>query len=151
MAKPTTLDEVADAIVRMPLDEGPNDSHVSLLQGTGYMAHRGEITVEALYRRLAGRPDLLDAWQIWVDDNRGYPAWYFGPGVDGRFVVGRLTRPFDVTEREYFDDRAHACAEYVRREIDLIADVIDLWRRPSRLIPEIMKWFREAWHDRKRP
>ena len=142
-----TLDEIADAIVRMPLDEGPNDSHISLLRATGYMDHRGEISVDLLYSRLCLDAHLVEAWHTWVDDQRTTPAWYFRTLDAGRFEVGMFDRQGRRVNVQVFVDRAHACAEYLRHEIDSIAEVIDLWSRPWRLVPEVIRWFWEGFRD----
>ena len=142
-----TLDEVADAIVRMPLDEGPKDSHVSLRQATGYMDRRGEINVDALYARLSADEHLVDAWQTWVEDQRSTPNWYFRTLDSGRFEVGLFDRQGRPSNVQVFDDRARACAEYLRHEIDSTAEAIDVWSRPWRLVPEIIGWFWEEFRD----
>lgn len=139
-----TLDEVADAIVRLPLDERANLSHVDLINRSGYMARRGQVSVGDLYRRLAPEPALVEAWQGWVDDNRGYPAWYFRPIGGGRFEVGHLDRRLNTTKRHVFDEYARACAEYVHREIEDLANAAEIWRRPWRLIREVFEWFMDG-------
>jgi hypothetical protein len=138
------LEDVADAIVRMPRDERDDLSHIDLITRTGYPAHRGEVSVDDLYRRLAKDPPLVEAWQGWVDDHRGYPAWYFASIGPGQWEVGHLDRRFETTHRQVFDDRARACAEYLYGEMELLADTAELWRRPWRLVPRIISWFLEG-------
>lgn len=146
-----SLGEVIDAIVRMPLDEGWDDSHVSLVEASGYMEHRGEIAVDDLYDRLARDPRLVDAWQTWSDDNRSSPAWFFASRGPAQFEVAHVDRRGERTERLMLDDRARACAEYVYREIEQTAAIAYLWRHhPWRLIRETVAWFREGWRDRER-
>lgn len=112
MPAESTIDEVVDAIVRLPLEERDSLSHVDLINRSGYMSRRGEVTVGDLYRRLAAEPALVEAWQGWVDDNRGYPAWFFRPIGDGRFEIGYLDRRLNMTERQVFD-RVRACVRGV--------------------------------------
>ena len=44
----SSLDEVVAEICRMPLDPDGR-SHIDLLERTGYLDHRGELTVERVY------------------------------------------------------------------------------------------------------
>ena len=147
MPSTKTLDEVADAIVRMPLDERPTESALGLFEASGYMDHRGEISVEDLYVRLVRNPDLVDAWQGWVDDNRGYPAWYFATIETDRYEVGFVPFRGPVSDRQVFDDRARACAVYLRSEMELFAESVEIWRRPWRVIRELIRWFWEEFRD----
>jgi len=112
-----SLDEVVAEICRMPLDRHDR-SNVDLLARTGYLDHRGELTVERVYDYLAGDPSLIIAWQDRCDDNRSTPAWYFTTVGLREYEVGYLTRDGRITERLRFDDRRLACAEYIVRDVE---------------------------------
>lgn len=107
-----SLDEVIAAICRMPLD------------------HRGEVTVEHLYECLAKDPRLIDAWQVWSDDNRSTPAWVFGTLGPNEFEVRHFDRSGSTTVRLRFEDRGRACAEYMLRNLETLADDAEVWLRP---------------------
>ena len=117
------LDDVLTAVCRLPLDfRGSRSSAHDLIVKSGYLALRREITVEHLYDRLALNQQLVDAWQLWSDDNRGWPAWYIesvGPG-NGKFEVGYYDN--GKTSQRLFDDRNRACAEYAHHTLEQLAD-----------------------------
>lgn len=122
------LDEVVASVCRIALDGG-NTSDVTLLERSGYLERRDEITVELLRDRLASEPSLIEAWQTWCEDDRSSPMWYFrtiGPGASEVVYVENGRRALHLE----FADRTQACAEYLIRELDLIASARDVWRRP---------------------
>lgn len=125
----SSLDEVVAEICRMPLDPHGR-SHIDLLERTGYLDHRGELTVERVSQCLAADPALVDAWQQWVDDNRSTPAWYFTTRGPREYEVGNIARDGSTTERLTFDDRTLACADYIVREVDQLAGYAEAWPRP---------------------
>jgi hypothetical protein len=120
------LDDVVLAVCRMPLDQ--ERSHVDAMERSGYLDHRGAISVEHLYACLTQNLDLVDAWQGWSDDNRASPARYLRSIGTGPFEVG-LIQGGRTTERLTFDDRARACAEYILREVESIVAVHRSWQR----------------------
>lgn len=124
-----SLDEVVAEICRMPLDPHGR-SHIDLLERTGYLGHRGELTVERVYACLADDPALVVAWQDWCDDNRSTPAWYFTTVGPHEYEVGHIARDGSTTERLRFDDRRRACAEFIVRDVEQLADIAEAWLRP---------------------
>ncbi len=118
-------EEVLARVARLPLDfkSGRRSAH-ALIADSGYRAHRGEINVDRLERYLATEPDLVDAWLVWSGDNRGWPAWYIEPDGHGRYEVGYYDGGRSSVQA--FDDKVRACAEYVHRELEHLADQADI-------------------------
>ena len=136
-----SLDDVVAAICRMPLDRYGKDSHVDLVERSGYLDHRREVTVERIYDCLANDPALIDAWQDWCDDNRSTPAWYFRTLGPGEFEVGHFNRSGTTTVRLRFDDRQRACAEYMLRDLEMLGVWAEHWLRPwSAIRKRLGRW-----------
>lgn len=123
--------DLIEAVCRLPLeDQATGRSHVDLVHRTGYLDRRGEVTIDRLHAYLSERPELIDAWQIWVTDNRSTPAWYFKDVSPGRFEVGQVGRDGRMVASLVFDDRARACAEYIVRDVEQIAGIAESVLRP---------------------
>jgi hypothetical protein len=122
-------ENVVLAICRLPVDSRliMSVSAVDLVRRSGYMAVRSEITVERLATCLRAHPDWVDGWFGWSEDSRAFPDWYAKESEPGRYQVGYIDRPPRQPPMT-FTDRVQACAEYVYREIESMADLID---RPS--------------------
>jgi hypothetical protein len=121
--------DIIEAVCRLPLEaRASGRSHVDLIERIGYVDRRPDVTVARLRACLAEHPELIDAWQGWVEDNRSTPAWFFRDAPRGRFEVGLLARDGGVVEQHLFDERAHACAEYMVRELDMLAAIARKWR-----------------------
>lgn len=139
------LEDLITALCRIPEDfkRRGNVSAIELVDASGYLDHRGEVTVEILHERFASNPELIDAWEAWSDDNRSSPAWFVRERGAHNFEVGRMDRRGKITTLYTFDDRALACAEYVRREIDQLADHAEWWFHPWRQIKRRLIWSKD--------
>ena len=119
------LDAVVRAVCRLPVDFSLGGvSSVDLVERSGYIARQADVTVPRLAACLEVHPDWVSAWFGWSADNRSSPAWWVG-GIGGdRYQVGYSdirgqaeTPPIEVL------GKAQACAEYVKRELEQIAEI----------------------------
>ena len=112
-------------------EERKRQGHISLvaiLEKSGYLRHRDEITEDVLERYLREHPDLVDSWLLHSMDSRG-GSWYFkaasgypsGEEVkplledpDHVWVVGR--EPGGRTKE--FTDGFRACAFFIKRKAE---------------------------------
>jgi hypothetical protein len=94
-----------------------NASVTQLVEESGYAGHKTAVTVEAVSRYIHDRPDLIEAWFSYSEDQRTSSGWYLICRADGKFEVGY----FPKGERLAIADREAACAEFIVREIRSIA------------------------------
>jgi hypothetical protein len=117
------LDETVDTVCRMPIDYASFRIYtaVELIRRSGYVAARAEVTVERLAASLAAHSDWVDAWFAWSAENRARTHWFIRDCSPEEWEVARLDG--DANRRSMvFADRTRACAEYVLRELESIAD-----------------------------
>jgi hypothetical protein len=78
---------------------------------------RSPVTEEALRTVLASRPDLIDSWLAYSDDQRSSDAWYFASKQvaprGSQWVVGKLSGGTPLQ----FHEPAAACAAFVARTV----------------------------------
>ena len=94
-------------------------SMVDLLAISGYMPDLTPLTRDDLVAVLRGEPTLVDAWLTHSVDKRTPSGWYFS-SENASFVVGFSPGG----PRVAFADQTEACAEFVLREIDAIANLM---------------------------
>ena len=89
----------------------------ALRQGTWRESGGCSVTEEALVDVFVNRPELIDSWLAYSEDQRSGEAWYFvhepktERGLD--WVVGNLSMGAALR----FGDRAVACAAFVARTV----------------------------------
>jgi hypothetical protein len=118
------LDVVVAAVCRLPLDFHSihTMSGVDLVRRSGYLSVRSDVTVERLSQCLREHPDWVNQWFAWSDDTRGSPAWRVFEKRSGQFHLSYYDEPGSPPPM-VFTDKVQACAEYVHREIEEIADL----------------------------
>lgn len=117
------IDRVVEAACRMPLTFKTR-SDLSILQvfhASGYAAWAPEVTEALILAHLRSRPDLIDAWLAYSEDQRCSPAWYLTKDRDEakaqeRWVVGYYDG--GRTQEETFQDGYRAAAHYIKRFLD---------------------------------
>jgi hypothetical protein len=110
-------DDVVLAVCRMPVDfQSGHRPPSELLRRSGYFAARSTITAETLVDCLSRHPYLVQAWTNWSEDKRTDRGWYLDALVVGYHEPGVRHTPVR------FDDPVRACAEFVLREVESIAD-----------------------------
>jgi hypothetical protein len=116
------LDLVVDAVCALAEDYRlfGDRSAVDLLRRSGYQLHRDEVSVDRLATCLADHPEWVASWFAWSNDGHGTPGWYLRECGPGQFEVGSIDR--ERHPLPLFADRVRACAEYVHREIESIAE-----------------------------
>ncbi|RBP40339.1 hypothetical protein DES53_10845 [Roseimicrobium gellanilyticum] len=97
----------------------PTSSLKALIDRSGYRMHRQEITKDAIEEHVRANQQLIDEWLRYSEDKRTSGGWYLD--VRGPFVVGALR----TGERKQFDDRAEACAAFIKNEVETWASVDD--------------------------
>lgn len=120
--------EVVSAVARIPIDRRNGESDLDVLRRSGYLTHRAAVNADRLHHEFEMDSSLVEAWETWIESDRSVPRWYFR-AVEGSFEVVRVDRSGRPTERLYFESRQRACAEYVARELELLAGVSDAWAR----------------------
>ena len=73
------------------------------------------LTVESVLPVLRAKPELVEDWMGWSEDQRCSPAYAFHE-ENGRYVVGR----YPDEDRAVFDDRFSACADFIVKVVNLI-------------------------------
>lgn len=93
----------------------------ALLAESGYLNHRGEITIKKMRAHFAANPDLIGNWVRFSEDKRVDRGWYFlADSAGGPYLVGYLPDNPSRPEEE-FVAAAFACATYVKRELESLA------------------------------
>lgn len=91
-----------------------NQSALDLVRATGVSAQ--DLTGEAVKAVLGDRPELVDDWFHWSEDQRASSGFYVAAVEDG-YVVGRI--PGDGSET-LFGDRESAVAEFIVKHIGVM-------------------------------
>jgi hypothetical protein len=118
---------VVEAICRLPLDYAAGElSPRDLVQRSGYLLARADVSRGAIEVCLEQHPDWMDAWFAWSDDKRYSPAWWIRDAGPRAYQVGYYDPGIDSQPRPLvFDTKARACAEIVIRDVESIAERID--------------------------
>jgi hypothetical protein len=82
------------------------------LARVGYGEVREALNVQELKDVIAGRPDLIDEWDLYSADKRTTGGWYLNAT---RREIGQFDLPDSVKQ---FSTPQEAVAEYVLRELD---------------------------------
>ena len=110
------VDRTISALCQFPLDYRDKTLNLSprqLIARSGYPSVATQVTVERMAEFLATRPDLVDVWFRWSEDQRWSPAWWMSEQAPGEFRVGYYD-PQAAAEPEplVFQNRVRACAEF---------------------------------------
>jgi hypothetical protein len=133
------LDDVVCAVCRLPVDFYTIGtlSAVDLVEQSGYLGRRADVTVSRLIDCLEAHSDWVHAWFGWSLDNRSMPAWWIGGVGADRYEVGYSEAPGPSAGPPLqIKGKVRACAEYVKRELEHLADIAErpasdeqrLWR-----------------------
>ena len=133
-----TTDEVVENLIRLPSDfeRLGTESAVSLVEKSGFLELPEALVSERLITLLRENPSVVETWLIWSENKRTDEGWvlreneelfevfHFSaigaspvPGVPCGWRGGTYV----VSEKQVFNDRFEACAEYIKREIRSIA------------------------------
>jgi hypothetical protein len=115
-----SIETVLKNICRMPIDfERLGDvSMIHLLEESGYIESRNDITEDNIIGYLKEDKDIVDAWIRHSEDQRCTPSWYF----NGQ-TVGYLNSSGQSEKENYYDDPLKGCASYIKLMMeDLIKD-----------------------------
>jgi len=108
-----------DRICRVP-ESFPAHSLRELVDETGYRELRPALERGELVAHLARHPKLVLDWLRYSEDKRTSGGWYLMHPSTG-WVVGRLGGSEEERELR-FGSGPEACAEFILRELDGVAD-----------------------------
>jgi hypothetical protein len=116
--------DAADAVAGLASDfyRLGNMSPHDLVKRSGYWDVAGLVDPEEIARRLDHHPDWLLAWDRYVEDWRGSPAWAYRQRDDGRYEVWFYDPDAPATEPVVFDAHARAAAEYALRQVQRMVE-----------------------------
>lgn len=97
-----------------------NQSIYSLLQETGYFEAYDNINENTVKEVLEHQPKYVDLWLSWSEDKRGGSGWYFIQDDSQKYIVGFLDPDKGIAEKMEYSDRMHACASFIKREVESI-------------------------------
>ncbi len=95
---------------------GGDVSAVQLVRDSGLVENPGSLSRDCVLSFLKGRPELVECWLQWSQDKRVSSGWYFSRHEEG-FIVGYHPEG----ARTKFENMIDACAEFVLREVESIA------------------------------
>lgn len=107
----------------------PGDSHrlqnrrsvVDLIQESGYLENPTALTFESVRAFLSENPSLVKEWEAYSADKRVDRGWFLD--LDGeKPEVGYFHARKGRTQQQSFDSPIDACAAYILREADDIAN-----------------------------
>jgi hypothetical protein len=110
------ISETIERLCHLPLDRNDAVSVGDLLKRSGYLSESTPIAREKIVAHLRDKPELIDAWRILSDDQRGSPAWVFRPSQEDSRVYLYPKGPVMK-----FQDEFDACAEFILRYAALLA------------------------------
>jgi hypothetical protein len=112
---------VASAICQLPVLFRSTDdrSMLDLLAITGYTPGLTRLTRDALLAALRVEPALVDVWLTHSVDKRTPSGWYFSSEQGASVVAFHPDGP-----RFAFADPIEACAEFILREVDGLAELM---------------------------
>lgn len=90
---------------------------VQLVRESGFKESPEALALTSVRDYLSNHMHLIDAWTRLSDDKRTTSGWYFVERSKLLFEVGH----YPNGPRLSFNDRAHACAEFIVREVNAIA------------------------------
>jgi hypothetical protein len=115
-----SFSETLISVCNIPRDF-PTSSLKGLVERSGYLTHRQEITSDLIEEHVRAHPHLIDEWNLYSGNKRGGSPWYlYRPDTDAPFVVGNIK----TREQTLYDDSAKACAHFVKMEVESSASRI---------------------------
>jgi hypothetical protein len=107
-------EEVLQSVCSLPIHYRTlNLSPISLVQRSGYLDAPKAMTRERISAYLRAHPELIDAWESWVEDARS--AWCQKTDKGYAVYSGPKAKP------QIFKDRFEAWAEVIVRNVRHIA------------------------------
>ena len=100
---------------------GNSKSAYFLLKETGYFEKREEVSESLIKVALVQLFGYVDLWLTWSADKRSSTGWFFNPSDHQMYVVAYSTLEKGVIERKEYNDIISACAAFIKREIESIA------------------------------
>lgn len=120
--------EIVERVCEMPAiyKSLGNVSMTELLAKSGYLSSPRSLTKRRIKRFLTGHTEYLDAWLIYSEDQRCFPAWFLSePGSysvsDQRWAVGYIGVDCQVSLKKRFRDQVSATAYFIQIEVQNLA------------------------------
>jgi hypothetical protein len=116
-----SVSEVIAAVCHIPAEfhKRGDVSILKLLKESGYPEHASSIDIQHIQKYLIAHPDLVSNWSAYSEDKRTDKGWYFDQEARR---VGYYSVGFGCEQQQIFDDVMEACATFIKRELDSIAD-----------------------------
>ena len=96
-----------------------NVSFYTLLKESGYCEAYDQATIVAIRQALIERPDFVNDWIQYSEDQRCHPSWFFRQsGVD--YELGYVSLETDDVPITKYSDRFEGCATFIKNVIELI-------------------------------
>ena len=97
-------------------------SPCTLMIQSGYMENHAQITEEVIHAELCRRPELIDQWIGYSDDQRADNTWYFSRCEDGSYTLSHLKDSKIQTVVSYAKG-PEACAVFIKEKLEFIRTV----------------------------
>jgi hypothetical protein len=99
-----------------------NVSFYTLLKESGYYESYDQVTIEAIRQALIERPDFVNDWIQYSEDQRCHPSWFFRQnGVD--YELGYVSLETDDVPITKYSDRFEGCAAFIKHLIEQVRQI----------------------------
>ena len=116
----TTIEKIIEKIVHIPYDLHHVDkSAYALLKESGYFDFHDHVHENQIMEILKKKPELIQDWLQWSDDQRCSPTTYFTRGDDGWCFIGKYPEIKEFTEINTKDE-FYACAVFIKLQTEQI-------------------------------
>jgi len=100
-----------------------NVSPWSLVLESRYSDYATDITESRIHSALLKHPERITEWFQYSEDQRSTPSWYLMEKPGGQYEIGFLDRKHCTSNVQVFEERAEACAAFIKRALDQIAEI----------------------------
>lgn len=89
------------------------------VRASGWLLHRGSISLDDIKAFLKAAPELVDGWLLYSEDKRCDSGWYFtNDEMPGYFAVGHFGSNTGMTDVTKYRDSVEACANFILKEFN---------------------------------
>ena len=96
-----------------------NQTPVDIMKESGYPRLFSLVTIENISKYLIQKPKLIKDWINYSYDIRHSPAWAFGQGKNGNWIVSYRGNGKLIEEHSY-TDKFEACAKMIKMTFEEI-------------------------------
>ena len=108
-------------IVRIPrtMVEKQDVSFYALLKESGYFEMHDQTTVGAIREALLQRPEFVNDWIQYSEDQRCHPSWFIQQ-TGAEYEVGFVSLEANDVPVTKYSDRFEACATFIKHLIEMM-------------------------------